>query len=278
MRGSGGRGYSWARPELRNLSTLGKGFEMRSPLVSIVLSTHNYGCFIAETIDSLLAQSYRHFEIIVVDDASQDDTQEVLRQFRDDRIVLLNRSVCSNSGEYARNDGLAIARGDLIAVADADDLYKPYRLEAQIAYLNAHPETDLLGGGMKLIDRVGNPIDRPVERPVFKRPELYRQTMLSGQDVLFHSTLMFRASVLDRVKGYRNYPTAGDFEFILRASRYHNLHNLELGLAYRRRHDGSVSKRHSGLNQHYRRYFVAKEYRWIMREIHRLSRTTTLTQ
>ena len=244
---------------------------MPSSFVSVVMSTHNYGHFIADTIESLLGQSYAHFEVIIVDDASTDNTLEVIEQYDDDRIVLLRRSECSCSGVFARNDGLVVARGDLIAVADADDVYVPDRLEKQVAFLETSPQVDLLGGTMIQMDRSGKPLGSSLKRPLFDKPEMYRQTLLTGKSVLIHSTLMFRRHILDRVRGYGPYASAGDFEFMLRASRYFRFSNLKDVLGYRRVHGKSISWTYGlRLNVHHRQLFLKEEFEWVMNELRRL--------
>jgi glycosyltransferase involved in cell wall biosynthesis len=105
---------------------------MGTPLVSIIIPTYNRASVIAHTIENVFAQSYRNMELIIVDDGSSDDTQKVLRRFGD-RIRLISQQ---NSGPaVARNRGAAIARGDIIAFQDSDDLWKPTKIERQVALL-----------------------------------------------------------------------------------------------------------------------------------------------
>lgn len=246
---------------------------MNGPFVSVVMSAHNYARFLGRAIESILAQTYGHFELIVVDDASTDDTAEVVRRYRDDRVVLLRREECSCSGVLARNDGLAVARGDLIAVADADDISVRRRLEWQVAFLARNPEVDLLGGAMVPVDERGDRIGEPVWMPVCERPDVYRRMLVMGRGVIVHGTMVFRRRVLKKVPRYNAYASSGDFEFILRASRYFRLHNLRKALIYRRRHKASVTRTYSaGLKKHYHRIFAAQEYLWVQKEIGRLER------
>ena len=103
-------------------------------LVSIITPTYNCGRFIAETIESVLAQTYRNWEMIIVDDCSTDDTSEVVGRYSDSRI----RYHCldRNSGaSVARNTALKMARGRWIAFLDSDDLWLPDKLERQIKFM-----------------------------------------------------------------------------------------------------------------------------------------------
>lgn len=111
-----------------------------SPLITCIVPVYNGERFVAETIESMLAQTYRPIEVIVVNDGSTDSTPDVLGQFAD-RINVINQE---NAGQAAaRNRGIEAANGDFIAFLDADDLWLPEKLEVQMKYLAANPEADL---------------------------------------------------------------------------------------------------------------------------------------
>ena len=235
------------------------------------MTAYNNGPFIGEAIDSLLAQTYGDFELIVVDDASTDDTPDIVNAYQDDRIVYFRREECTCSGNFARNDGLAISRGDLIALADADDIYVPDRLERQVRFLERHPDVDILGGSTVKIDADGRDIKQIITRPVYNRPHLYRLDLLRGRAVIANQTMVFRRRVLDRVPGFSDYPAGADYEFQLRASRYFNLHNLGQVLAYYRQHTGSVMHRTGHrLKKVLHRTFLAREYLWGQEKLEEL--------
>lgn len=114
------------------------------PTVSVIMSAFNAEAFLREAMDSILAQTFCDFELIVVDDASTDRTAEVLAEYSDSRIRVIRNP--SNVGVgVARNRGLRLARGKYIAVHDADDASVPDRLAQQVAYFEAHPEVGLIG-------------------------------------------------------------------------------------------------------------------------------------
>lgn len=111
------------------------------PLVSVVIPTYNYGRFIGDAIASVLAQTVRDFELIVIDDGSTDDTRAVLASVKDRRVLSLWQA---NAGvSAARNRGMERARGRYLAFLDADDLWKPNYLERQIALLDSEPQVAL---------------------------------------------------------------------------------------------------------------------------------------
>lgn len=103
-------------------------------LVSIITPTYNCGRFIAETIESVLAQTYKNWEILIVDDCSTDDTRDVVARYNDSRIKY--HCLDKNSGAaVARNTALKMAKGRWIAFLDSDDLWKPEKLERQLAFM-----------------------------------------------------------------------------------------------------------------------------------------------
>lgn len=110
------------------------------PLVSIITPAYNAGAYIAETVKSVLAQTYPNFEHIIVDDGSTDNTAQVVRAFSDSRIKYLRQE---NRGQSAaRNAGIAASSGKYIAFLDADDLFLPEKLAEQVSYLEAYPDCD----------------------------------------------------------------------------------------------------------------------------------------
>ena len=113
-----------------------------TPLVSVIIPTYNYGRFLGEAVNSVLCQTFRDLECIIVDDGSSDDTDQVLASFTDRRMVVTGTPRLGVSG--ARNRGLELSRGDLIAFLDADDRWCPGKLERQVAVLDDEPDVDMV--------------------------------------------------------------------------------------------------------------------------------------
>ena len=108
-----------------------------SPLVSVIIPTYNRAWMVREAIDSVLSQTYRNVELIIVDDGSIDQSRELLARYSNDAIVLHQ----ANQGvSAARNRGIAVAGGALIAFLDSDDLWLPEKLERQVAFFMANPQ------------------------------------------------------------------------------------------------------------------------------------------
>lgn len=124
---------------------------MSEALVSIGMSVFNEGDTLELSLRSILNQTYDRWELIIVDDGSSDATAEIIASFDDPRIVRISDGY--NRGLPIRlNQAVAIAKGKYFARMDADDLSFPDRLEKQVAYLDAHPEIDLLGTGALAVD------------------------------------------------------------------------------------------------------------------------------
>lgn len=128
------------------------------PKVSVIIPVYNQETYLAETINSVLAQSYAFFELILVNDGSQDRTAEIINDYarRDKRIIAIHTS---NSGKPAAiNTGVTRAQGEIIAFMDHDDLMIPDRLEKQVAYLQTNPEVSAVSSHCYYIDDKGDTI------------------------------------------------------------------------------------------------------------------------
>ena len=119
-----------------------------SPVITVLLPTYNAAAWLGAAIDSLLHQSYRDFELLVIDDGSTDRTPSLLNTYKDDRIRVLRHE--HNSGLIASlNHGIDVAKGKFIARMDADDICMPQRFERQLLFLKTHPEVSICGTWMR---------------------------------------------------------------------------------------------------------------------------------
>jgi len=122
-------------------------------MVSVIIPTFNRGYIIASTIDSVLAQTYRPIELIIVDDGSGDETREVVARYGTQVRYIYQE----NAGlAAARNTGLSVARGEFIAFQDSDDIWLPWKLKAQVAIMREHPELAFVWTDMTAIDPSGD--------------------------------------------------------------------------------------------------------------------------
>lgn len=139
------------------------------PRISVIIPTYNCGKFIGQTLESVFAQTYRDYEVIVVDDGSTDKTCDVIDYWAK-RIIYFEQS--NRGPSAARNLAVLHATGEFLAYLDADDQWFPYKLERQIAYFDAHPECGLVHSDVTVIDE-GNKIiyhsfDQEKSRPILQ--------------------------------------------------------------------------------------------------------------
>jgi glycosyltransferase involved in cell wall biosynthesis len=203
-----------------------------SALVSVVMPTRNYGAFIARAIDSVLAQTHPPHEIIVVDDGSTDDTPAVLARYAGRIRVLAGpgRGVSA-----ARNAGLAAARGELIAVLDADDEWLPTKLARQIPLLREDPAVGVVGCANVVWSGAGHHVrTRFFPNPPDDRLARMRQIALRVAWVgSSNSGALIHRRVLDAVGGYaEDLAAAEDWEMWLRVADRFAIRNVHEVLTF----------------------------------------------
>jgi len=162
----------------------------QKPLVSVVMCNYNTKEeYLRSAIESILRQTYEHFEFIIVDDASTGNDVKVIQSYRVPRIILLQNER-NRRTPYSANRGLALAKGEYIARMDADDIALPNRLEKQVAYMERHRDIDILCAQAKFFgSREG------VCAPNLTRPDLMKTTLFFGCPIV-NPTVMFRASFI----------------------------------------------------------------------------------
>jgi glycosyltransferase involved in cell wall biosynthesis len=195
------------------------------PSVSVVMAVYNGERFLADTLDSLLTQSLRDFEVVVVDDGSTDRTAGLLHGYASrDRRVIVQRQ--RNLGRAAaRNVGIGLARAPLVALIDADDIAMPDRLERQRRFLAENPKVAGVGGSLIFINDQGREfaeVSYPLSPPEVRAAFSQRRTGIA------HPAAMVRKQVLNRIGGYRStFVRAEDADLWLRILDDHCLANLD---------------------------------------------------
>lgn len=204
----------------------------KPPLVSAIMATHNNADTIASTIGSILQQSLRDIELIVVDDGSSDNTKEVLYQFSTDSRV---RILCSDHQEgsaSARNLAARYASSEFLAICDADDLSLPNRFERQFRCLAADSSLTVCGAQLLVFSsgQMTTPSNFPTESAEI-RDELEKYRM-----PIAHCAAMIRRSSFERVGGYdKELLRAQDFDLFLRLRDEKMISLATVELLYRRK-------------------------------------------
>jgi glycosyltransferase involved in cell wall biosynthesis len=206
-------------------------------LVSTIIPTFDRKKDAVIAVRSALAQTYAAHEVIVVDDGSRDGTAQHLRAEHGDRVTILRTKRLGVSG--ARNHGMAIAKGEYIALLDSDDEWAPEKLSLQVAFLEAHPDHAMVLTDVLQMDRDRRTYDvlrRRVAIP--ENGDVLRHVL--RQPALAPSSALFRRRVIDDVGGFdASLPTAEDIDFHLRVALRFRIGVIEEPLTrYMRGHDG----------------------------------------
>lgn len=208
------------------------------PAVSVLMAVYNGARWLPETMDCLLRQTFRDFELVIVDDASTDTTPAVLDQYakRDGRVVVLrNEQNLKLAGSL--NRGLRACRAPWIARSDADDLYDLQRLEKQVAFLREHPEVDVVSAWYHKMRENGELIDT-CRLPVSDREMKFT---LLWESPLCHAVSVYRRELVLAQGGYdETYWTAQDYELWSRLAGVATFANVPEPLMKVRYHEKST--------------------------------------
>ena len=212
-----------------------------NPKISVIICTYNRAHYIVQAIESVLRQDFTDLEIIIIDDASNDNTGEIVKKYsnQDPRIKYFlnehNLGIAKN-----RNKGVRLARGQYIAMLDSDDYWiGKDKLQKQFAFLEAWPEVGLIGTDISRVDEnsleLGKDYFETVDSAIRKKILLRNQ--------FAQSSILFRKDVFNNVGGYdESFSVAEDYDLWLRMGKISKLANLkETATAYRL-HIGSISK------------------------------------
>ncbi|NNC23538.1 glycosyltransferase family 2 protein [Salinisphaera sp. USBA-960] len=210
------------------------------PKVTVVIPMFNRETLIADAIDSVLAQTYSDFELVIVDDASTDNSCERVRSYTDSRIRLVHNEV--NRGLPAsRNHGIAEARGDYTAFLDSDDRATHDRLAKQVAFLDAHPDHAAVSAWMRWIDEAGNNTGKTKRKAGNWRQIQAEMLFRSPIEV---SAAMGRTDILRAYPQREEFIRGEDYDLWSRIAANYKLATLPHILLERRKHTGqsTISK------------------------------------
>jgi len=226
------------------------------PYVSIIMPVYNGERYIRMAIESILAQTWQDWELIVINDGSTDATAEILSQFADPRITMIYQD---NQGEAAaRNAGLAVAAGEYIAFLDADDLYLPNALADLVEYLDVHYEDDAVYSDGYFCDAHGDPLMRLSEHRMATPVGRILDAIVNSSSIIIaiHCT-MTRHAIIER-SGLQfdcNLVIGPDWDFWIHLAHHARFGYLDKTTCMYRVHQTNITqiagneKRHSDLIQ-----------------------------
>jgi glycosyltransferase involved in cell wall biosynthesis len=209
------------------------------PLVSVVMPVFNSEKYLHDAISSILCQTYKNIELIIIDDASTDSTGKIIEEFKnkDKRIIHLTNKV---NLQISKSLNIAImrSRGLYIARADGDDISYPDRIIRQVEYLQMHTDVGVIGGAMDIINEKGNITGRREYALKDKqiRKNIYRYNPFS------HPTIMLRKEILKKSGMYNpHYDFTEDYDLYFRIGKYAKFANLPQALIKYRITNNSVT-------------------------------------
>jgi len=207
---------------------------MNKPLVSAIITTYNYGRFVVDAVQSVLAQTYGDVEVIVVDDGSTDDTALRLQPYLG-KIRYIHQE---NAGvDAARNNGIAAARGQYIGLLDADDMWHPQRVQRQMQYIAEHPQTAVVAGDT-IIDLADGWPALPDGTPA--RAVSIEELVITAR--FAPSSALIRKDCFDVVGLFRsNISGAADRDMWIRLAAHYDIILLLMPLMFYRNHGQNMS-------------------------------------
>lgn len=236
--------YLALSPQTENVSSLVKWndnkLESRT-FISVIMPVYNQGNYVQEAIESILRQTFSEFEFIIINDGSTDDSDEKIMLYEDERVIYIRNK--DNIGNYrSRNIGIEKAKGQYIAVMDADDIALPTRLEKQLLYLQSNEDVSAIGTAFMFSDtkqQWTHPTDAEVVR-----------TTLLERNCFMHASLMVRSDVLRQLDGYNEqYEYAADYDLLCRIALNGKILNIPDILMIYRRHSEQISNKYARLQK-----------------------------
>lgn len=199
------------------------------PKISIVIPTYNQSEYLQEAVESVLNQTYKNIEIIIVDDGSTDNTLGVVRSFDNNKIIYIQQK--NKGASSARNTGIKKANGEYIAFLDSDDLWLKNKLRKQIDFIKENPEIGLLGTGCYQMINIG----KMIHKKIFPFENKILQKDLIKYNPFIQSSVMIRKNVFDDIGLYdEKFKESEDYDLWLRIAQKYKIANLPEALITKR--------------------------------------------
>ena len=216
------------------------------PKVSVIIPTYNSANSIGDAIDSVLAQTYKDYEIIVIDDGSTDNTMSLLGKYGNKiQYIFQNRKGVS----VARNVGILRSNGELIAFQDADDLWLPFKLQKQVAYLEEN-KAHIVYSKVVIIDKNKGFVGY---KPNFKEKLVYPYTIpnIATPTVLIEKTCFAQIGLFDIHVKYME-----DFELFFRLTKHYKLHYMDEIVGVYQKHDFNTTSKANSINKYISKIYI----------------------
>jgi len=206
-----------------------KIYKNYSPVVSVILPTYNRATTILRAVDSVLCQTVKEWELIIIDDGSSDNTFSLLNE-----LILSHENIrfCKHKNKklpLALNTGLSLSVGRYIAFLGSDDEYLNNHLETRLGYMKSHPEIDLIYGGVKII---GNQYVKDFHN---------LNNLIHLNDCVIGGSFFGKRELFNSVGGFRDIPYGEDYDLVQRAHLHFNIEKVDIEQSYIYNRDSSDS-------------------------------------
>lgn len=228
---------------------------MKTPKVSVFLQTYDQAQYLGQSIESLLSQTLQDFELLIVDDCSPDDTQEVLQRYNSDHRITQIRNPRNLGQHLSTNLHSQRLQGEFVVFASGDDVYLPELFEAEVSVLEKHSSVGLVHVDGYIIDATGNRKHLISDRysGTFRALSLngyvmrgldFFKLLLKANLIASHSTCMLRRECLEKVGSFdESLPQLGDWDMWMRIALNYDVAYISEPLVCWREHDQSASAR-----------------------------------
>ncbi|MCX6055646.1 MAG: glycosyltransferase [Chloroflexi bacterium] len=228
----------------------------KNPKITVLMAVYNGEKYLTLAIESILSQTYRDFEFLIIDDGSTDRSADIVRSFSDPRIKYFKNP--KNIGlPKSLNTGIKLAKGELIARFDQDDISLPERFQKQVDYLHEHPEIGLLSCGFQRVDEKGNKLGQAIVHP--EESYLLKYWLLF-ECVLLQPGAMIQKKLLTEVGLYDpQFVLAEDLNLWNRLAAKTTIANMQEVLVHYREHATNTSLANKGIQLHYHTIVSSRE-------------------
>lgn len=236
--------------------------QREEPLLSVIIPSYNHELYIGEAIESVLRQTYKNLELIIIDDGSADRSKEIIQSYGEERICLIEQE---NQGAHAAiNKGLALAKGEYLAILNSDDVFHTNRFEVMIKEMQKQPQYELLCSYIQVIDSKGKKLGikkgwKNMEPWLILHPERsftkqddFKLNLLMWNFTSTTSNFLFTRKLYKKIGGMRNLRFAHDWDFALRAAEVTECKLIEKPLMNYRIHNSNT---------------ISSDRRWMLFEI-----------
>lgn len=205
------------------------------PAVSVVMLVYNGSLYLRESLESILAQTFTNFELLIINDGSTDDSLDIINSCGDSRIRVISNK--TNFGVSAsRNIGLENARGDFIAIMDCDDISLPHRLQTQMKFMEDNPQIGVSGSWVSTIGDQGNQLWRYPTNPEELRCELLFHNTIANSSVIMRRNILLNSRIR-----YKSLSYAEDYDLWVQLAQQTLLANIPCALVNYRVHSSQLS-------------------------------------